>query len=69
MARVTIVLDPAKFDLKTCRSSFCTRLLRFGFEVRTVQRLPEIYVDLPCTQYQTVPASRISRHTVRGACV
>ena len=30
-------LDPTKFDLKTFRSSFCTRMLRFGFDVRTVQ--------------------------------
>ena len=30
-------LDPAKFDLKTFRSSYCTRMLRFGFDVRTVQ--------------------------------
>jgi integrase len=29
--------DPTKFDLKTFRSSFCTRMLRFGFDVRTVQ--------------------------------
>ena len=30
-------LDPTKFDLKTFRSSYCTRMLRFGFDVRTVQ--------------------------------
>ena len=30
-------LDPTKFDLKTFRSTYCTRMLRFGFDVRTVQ--------------------------------
>ncbi len=30
-------LDPAKFDLKTFRSTFATRMLRKGFDVRTVQ--------------------------------
>ena len=30
-------LDPMKFDLKTFRSTYCTRMLRFGFDVRTVQ--------------------------------
>lgn len=30
-------LDPAKFDLKTFRSTYATRMLRSGFDVRTVQ--------------------------------
>jgi len=30
-------LDSTKFDLKTFRSTFATRMLRFGFDVRTVQ--------------------------------
>ncbi len=30
-------LDTAKFDLKTFRSTYGTRMLRFGFDVRTVQ--------------------------------
>lgn len=30
-------LDPAKFDLKTFQSTYGTRMLRFGFDVRTVQ--------------------------------
>ena len=30
-------LDPAKFDLKTFRSTFASRTLRTGFDVRTVQ--------------------------------
>lgn len=30
-------LDPAQFDLKTFRSTYATRMLRFGFDVRTVQ--------------------------------
>ena len=30
-------LDPTKFDLKTFRSTYGTRMLRFGFDVRTVQ--------------------------------
>ena len=29
-------LDPAKFDLKTFRSTFASRTLRTGFDVRTV---------------------------------
>jgi site-specific recombinase XerD len=29
--------DASKFDLKTFRSTYCTRMLRFGFDVRTVQ--------------------------------
>jgi site-specific recombinase XerD len=30
-------LDPAKFDLKTFRSTYASRRLRTGFDVRTVQ--------------------------------
>ena len=30
-------LDPTKFDLKTFRSTYATRMLRSGFDVRTVQ--------------------------------
>lgn len=30
-------LDSTKFDLKTFRSTYATRMLRFGFDVRTVQ--------------------------------
>jgi len=30
-------LDPAKFDLKTFRSTFATGMLRKGFDARTVQ--------------------------------
>jgi site-specific recombinase XerD len=30
-------LDMAKFDLKTFRSTYATRMLRAGFDVRTVQ--------------------------------
>jgi hypothetical protein len=30
-------LDPAKFDLKTFRSTYATRMLRQGFDVRTMQ--------------------------------
>ena len=30
-------LDPAKFDLKTFRSTFASRTLRTGFDVRTVR--------------------------------
>jgi MFS family permease len=30
-------LDPAKFDLKAFRSTYATRMLRQGFDVRTVQ--------------------------------
>jgi len=30
-------LDPTEFDLKTFRSTYATRMLRQGFDVRTVQ--------------------------------
>jgi site-specific recombinase XerD len=30
-------LDETKFDLKTFRSTYATRMLRAGFDVRTVQ--------------------------------
>jgi site-specific recombinase XerD len=30
-------LDPSAFDLKTFRSTYATRMLRQGFDVRTVQ--------------------------------
>lgn len=30
-------VDPTKFDLKTFRSTYATRMLRAGFDVRTVQ--------------------------------
>lgn len=30
-------LDPEKFDLETFRSTYATRMLRSGFDVRTVQ--------------------------------
>jgi site-specific recombinase XerD len=30
-------LDPTKFDIKTFRSTYATRMLRAGFDVRTVQ--------------------------------
>ena len=30
-------LDASKFDLKTFRSTYATRMLRTGFDVRTVQ--------------------------------
>jgi integrase len=30
-------LDPAKFDLKTFRTTYAARMLRQGFDVRTVQ--------------------------------
>jgi integrase len=32
-------LDPAEFDLKTFRSTYATRMLRQGFDVRTCSRL------------------------------
>lgn len=30
-------LDPARFDLRKFRSTYATRMLRAGFDVRTVQ--------------------------------
>jgi hypothetical protein len=31
-------LDSTKFDLKTFRSTYATRMIRAGFDIRTVQR-------------------------------
>jgi integrase len=51
-------LDPAKFDLKTFRSSYCTRMLRFGFDVRTVQHWMG-HKSLETTMRYLAPAANV----------
>jgi hypothetical protein len=48
-------LDPAKFDLKTLRSTYATRMLRSGFDVRTVQHWMG-HKSLETTMRYLVPA-------------
>jgi hypothetical protein len=49
-------LDPAKFHLKTFRSTFATRMLRKGFDVRTVQHWMG-HKSLETTMRYLVPAT------------
>jgi site-specific recombinase XerD len=51
-------LDPAKFDLKTFRSTYATRVLRPGFDVRTVQHWMG-HKSLETTMRYLVPATEI----------
>ncbi len=51
-------LDPAKFDLKTFRSTFATRMLRKGFDVRTVQHWMG-HKSLETTMRYLVPATDV----------
>lgn len=51
-------LDPAKFDLKTFRSTYATRMLRSGFDVRTVQHWMG-HKSLETTMRYLVPASDV----------
>jgi integrase/recombinase XerD len=51
-------LDPAKFDLKTFRSTYATRLLRAGFDVRTVQHWMG-HKSLETTMRYLVPATDV----------
>jgi integrase len=51
-------LDSAKFDLKTFRSTFATRMLRKGFDVRTVQHWMG-HKSLETTMRYLVPATDV----------
>jgi integrase len=51
-------LDSEKFDLKTFRSTYATRLLRSGFDVRTVQHWMG-HKSLETTMRYLVPASDV----------
>jgi integrase len=48
-------LDPEKVDLKTFRSTYATRMLRAGFDVRTVQHWMG-HKSLETTMRYLVPA-------------
>jgi integrase len=62
-------LDPAKFDLKTFRSSYASRTLRAGFDVRTVQHWMG-HKSLDTTMRYLVPSqevhARLDQVTVPG---
>jgi len=51
-------LDSSKFDLKTFRSTYATRMLRSGFDVRTVQSWMG-HKSLETTMRYLVPASDV----------
>jgi integrase len=51
-------LNPEKFDLKTFRSTYATRMLRSGFDVRTVQHWMG-HKSLETTMRYLVPASDV----------
>jgi integrase/recombinase XerD len=51
-------LDPAEFDLKTFRSTYATRMLRKGFDVRTVQDWMG-HKSLETTMRYLVPATDV----------
>ena len=51
-------LNPAKFDLKTFRSTYATRMLRKGFDVRTVQDWMG-HKSLETTMRYLVPATDV----------
>jgi len=61
--------DPAKFDLKTFRSTFASRTLRAGFDVRTVQHWMG-HKSLETTMRYLVPSrevhARLDEVTVPG---
>src|ERR1700681_4637371 len=62
-------LDPAKFDLKTFRSTYASRTLRTGFDVRTVQHWMG-HKSLETTMRYLVPSqevhARLDQVTVPG---
>ena len=62
-------LDPTKFDLKTFRSTFASRALRAGFDVRTVQHWMG-HKSLETTMRYLVPSqevhARLDQVTVPG---
>jgi len=51
-------LDPTEFDLKTFRSTYATRMLRQGFDVRTVQDWMG-HKSLETTMRYLVPATDV----------
>ncbi len=51
-------LDSEKFDLKTFRSTYATRMLRAGFDVRTVQHWMG-HKSLETTMRYLVPATEV----------
>src|SRR5580698_8647987 len=51
-------LDPTKFDIKTFRSTYATRMLRAGFDVRTVQHWMG-HKSLETTMRYLVPATEV----------
>jgi len=51
-------LNSEKFDLKTFRSTYATRMLRSGFDVRTVQQWMG-HKSLETTMRYLVPASDV----------
>ena len=51
-------LDPGQFDLKTFRSTSATRMLRAGFDVRTVQHWMG-HKSLETTMRYLVPATEV----------
>jgi len=51
-------LNPEKFDLKTFRSTYATRMLRAGFDVRTVQHWMG-HKSLETTMRYLVPAAEV----------
>jgi integrase len=51
-------LDTAKFDLKTFRSTYATRMLRAGFDVRSVQHWLG-HKSLETSMRYLVPASDV----------
>jgi len=51
-------LDPEKFDLRTFRSTYATRMLRAGFDVRTVQHWMG-HKSLETTMRYLVPATDV----------
>ena len=54
----TAGLDTKKFDLKTFRSTYATRMLRSGFDVRTVQHWMG-HKSLETTMRYLVPATDV----------
>ena len=51
-------LDPAKFDIKTFRSTYSTRMLRAGFDVRTLQNWMG-HKSLETTMRYLAPATEV----------